>query len=452
MKVVIVGNGKVGLEVTQGLSNENHDVILIDNNMEHLKSVIDKLDVLCYCGNGASYTVQKEAGVEGADLLVAATSLDEINLICCLVARKLNVKHTIARIRNPEYTEQIKVLRDELGVSLSINPEKETALDIARGLRFPGAIKLDSFARGKVELVEIKICDNNPLANRNLSEINKLVKSRVLICAVRRGNEVFIPSGDFTFKIGDKVTFTASPSVINAFFKEVGIQRSKIHNVMIIGGGKISFYLAQQLLKLGMDVKIIENRYERCQYLNEMFPKASVICGDGTDYGLLLEEGLEVADAVISLTGIDEMNIMISMFAQSHSVRKTVTKINRVNYTEILTQTGLDSVVSPKEITAQRIIQYVRAMQNSHGNSNVETMHRIVNNQVEALEFIIKKPDFYVGVPFKDLHFKRNVLIASIVRNGRHIMPYGNDMIQLKDRIVAVTTMENVDDLKDLFE
>lgn len=452
MKIVIVGNGKVGLAITEQLASENHDIILMDNDMSHLQYAIDNLDVMCYCGNAASYDAQLEAGIEGADLLVAATSLDEINLLCCLIAKKLKVKHTIARIRNPEYTQMIQVLREELGLSMTINPELATAVEIERHLRYPGAIKMESFARGRVELVEIKIKEYSPLVNVKLADISSVVSAKILICAVQRGSDVYIPSGDFVLHEGDRINFTARPEEINEFFKQIKVTQNKIHDVMIVGGSKIAYYLAKALLKTGTNVKIVEQNKDRCYKLNEMLPKATIVCGDGTDYNLLVEEGLRFTDGFVALTGMDEMNIVISMYAQSSLVDKTITKVNRISYTDILPRTGLETVMSPKEITAHRIVQYVRAMQNSFGSSNVETMHKIVNGKVEALEFRIKKEASYLGVAFKDLRFKENVLVASIVRKGKQIFPDGNEKMHLNDRVIIVTTINNVNDLKDLIE
>ena len=452
MKIAIVGNGKVGLALTEQLASEDHDIILMDNDMSHLQYAIDNLDVMCYCGNAADYDAMKDAGIEDADLLVAATSQDEINLLCCLLAKKLNVKNTIARIRKPEYAHLSNILRDEMGLSMAINPEKATATEIERLLRYPGAIKVESFARGRVELVEIKIRNYSPLINKRLIDVASEFKSKILVCAVQRGNEVFIPSGSFVLKEGDRINFTAQPHEINKFFSKIKVEQSRIHDVMIVGGGKIAYYLAKTLSTSGINVKIIEQNKEKCLSLNEMLPKVSVIHGDGTDYNLLMEEGLKECDGFVALTGMDEINVIISMYAQSVAVNKTVTKVNRISYTDILPRTGLETVISPKEITTHRIVQFVRAMQNSLGSSNIETMHKIVNNKVEALEFRITKPASYLEVPFKDLRFKKNVLVASIVRKGKHILPDGNEKIYLNDRIIVVTTMQNVDDLEDLFE
>lgn len=452
MKIVIVGNGKVGLALAEQLASEEHDIILMDNDMAHLQYAIDNLDVMCYCGNAADYEAMKEAGIEDADLLVAATSQDEINLLCCLLAKKLNVKHTIARIRKPEYVNLTQVLREDMGLSMTINPERATAVEIERLLRYPGAIKVESFARGRVELVEIKIRDYSPLVDKRLMDIPNLFKSKILVCAVQRGDEVYIPSGSFVLKEGDRINFTAQPHEINKFFSKIKVEQAKINNVMIVGGGKISYYLANALSKGGVSVKVVEQNKDKCLSLNEMLPNISIVHGDGTDYNLLMEEGLRDTNGFVALTGMDEINVITSMYAQSLNVHKTVTKVNRISYADILPRTGLETVVSPKEITAHSIVQYVRAMQNSFGSSNIETMHKIVNGKVEALEFRIKKTASYVNVPFKDLRFKKNVLVASIVRKGKHILPDGNEKMQLNDRIIVVTTMKNVDDLQDLFE
>ncbi len=451
MKIVIVGDGKVGQALTGRLAEEGHDLVVIDSSPEALRTSVEVHDVMGISGNGASYAVQKEAGVEDADLLIAATSGDELNLLCCLVAKKLGARHTIARVRNPDYADQLVMMREDLGLSMTVNPEMAAATEIARMLRFPSALKLDSFARGMVELVEIKVKEGSPLLGQALYTLSSHLGIRILICAVRRGEEVYIPTGSFVLQQGDKISITATPSEMDSLFRKLGIYRHKIHRVMVVGGGRIAYYLAKQLLKLGMSVKIIEKDAARCELLSEALPKARIILGDGSDRELLEEEGIEEMDALVALTGMDEENIIISMYAGTLELGKVVTKINRMSFQEILDSAGIESVISPKGITVNQIVRYVRAMQNSQG-SNVETLHRIVAGRVEALEFNVTADPEVTGIPLKDLRTRQNLLIAGILRGRTIIYPGGNDTIEPGDSVIVVTTGHQLKDLRDILE
>ena len=451
MKIVIVGDGKVGQALTGRLAEEGHDLVVIDSSPEALRTSVEVHDVMGISGNGASYAVQKEAGVEDADLLIAATSGDELNLRCCLVAKKLGARHTIARVRNPDYADQLVMMREDLGLSMTVNPEMAAATEIARMLRFPSALKLDSFARGMVELVEIKVKEGSPLLGQALYTLSSHLGIRILICAVRRGEEVYIPTGSFVLQQGDKISITATPSEMDSLFRKLGIYRHKIHRVMVVGGGRIAYYLAKQLLKLGMSVKIIEKDAARCELLSEALPKARIILGDGSDRELLEEEGIEEMDALVALTGMDEENIIISMYAGTLELGKVVTKINRMSFQEILDSAGIESVISPKGITVNQIVRYVRAMQNSQG-SNVETLHRIVGGRVEALEFNVTADPEVTGIPLKDLRTRQNLLIAGILRGRTIIYPGGNDTIEPGDSVIVVTTGHQLKDLRDILE
>lgn len=451
MKVVICGDGKVGSTLSQQLSMEGHDVVIIDNNEKVVTQSMNTLDVMCIKGNAASRKVQLEAGVDHADLLIAATSGDELNLLCCLIAKKLGAKHTIARVRNPEYSDELRHIKDDLGLSMTINPELAAAREIARSLRFPSAIKVDSFAKGRVELVEFKILDNSPLLGRKLHELPKISRVRVLVCAIMRDGKAIIPDGNFTFEKGDKVTITAKPADIFDFFKAINIRQEPIKKVLIVGGGKIAYYLAQMLNDLNMQVKIIEIDEKQCNLLSELLPNAMIIHADATDQEILVEEGLLNADAYIALTGIDEENILLSLYALSKNVKKVITKVNRINFDDILANVGIESVISPKYITANQIVRYVRAMQNSLG-SNVEALSRIVNNQVEALEFKVCDKFRYHDIPLKDLKFIPNLLIACLTRNGNMIFPDGNESIHIGDSVIVVTTQSGLNDLIDIIQ
>lgn len=451
MYIVIIGDGKVGKTLTEHLSKENHDIVVIDTNPEIIEEIVDEYDVKGIYGNGASYDVQKEAGVDKADLVIAVTSSDEINILCCLVAKKLGASQTIARVRKPEYEHQVYTMRNELGISMAINPELEAAKEISRILRFPSAIKMDTFANGKVDLVEFRILEDSPLVNTNLLEIHNKFQIRVLVCAVQRNDEVFIPKGDFILKAKDYVYITAAQNEISKFFKILSILKEKSKTAMVIGGGKITYYLASKLLESGISVKIIESDEKRCRELSEAYPGVIVINGDGSNQKLLLQEGITSTDSLVALTGFDETNIVVSTFGREHKVDKVIAKIDRFNYGPILEMVGLDSVISPKDITANIIIRYVRAMKSSIG-SEFKTLYRLVGNKVEALEFYISKASSYTSIPLKDLSLKDNVLIASIIRDEKVIIPNGFDTIEENDTVIIFTTNQQIRDLKDILK
>lgn len=452
MKIVIVGDGKVGFTLTQQLSKEGHNVVVIDSSNQALENSVNVLDVIGIHGNGASYAVQMEADVPHCDLLIAATSTDELNLLCCVLARKLGARHTIARVRNPEYSQQLLFMKEELGLSMYVNPELAAANEAARTLSFPSALKVETFAKGRVDLVEIKLRPGSVLNGLPLHALYSKYRVHILVCAVQRDNRVYIPTGDFILKEGDKINITASPREILFFFRAIGILTEKVRNVMIVGGGKIAYYLARSLTESGMRVKIIEIDKERCQQLCQRLPGVMIIHGDGTDEELLREEGIEATDAFVALTDFDEENIIISMYAGTKQVPKVITKINKLSFLDILGNSGIESVISPKHITSNQIVQYVRAMENSFGSSNVETLHRIVNNQVEALEFRVREKSRIVGVPLKNLQLKKDLLIACIVRNSQPIIPGGSSTIEVGDGVIVVTTNPHFQDLCDILK
>ncbi len=452
MNVVIVGDGKVGGTIASQLSGEGHDIIVIDNNTRVLTNASNTMDIISVEGNGASMEVQERAGVPHSDLLIAATSADEVNMLACLVGKKLGAKHTIARVRNPEYFQQINKLKDDLGLSMAVNPELAAAEEISRLLRFPSALKIDTFARGRVELVEIKIPPHSVLDGMPLWAIYKEFQVKILICAVQREGEVYIPSGDFVLQAGDKINLTASHLEIARFFRTIGIFRTGVKSVMIIGGGRVAYYLAKELLSLHVRVKIIEMDYRRCEDLCEVLPEAVIIHGDGTDKELLQEEGLEKTDALVCLTGMDEENIVVSLYAKAKKVSKVIAKINRINFDEILDALDIDGFISPKTIAASNIVRYVRAMQNSVGSSNVETLHKLINDRIEALEFKVREKSSVVGVPLKNLKTKDELLVATIIRGGRVIIPGGNDSIEVGDSVIIVTRNKHLMDLKDILK
>ncbi len=451
MQIIIVGCGNVGATLTEQLSKEGHNIAVIDTDAQRAESVANRFDVMGVVGNGASFNVQKEAGIEDADLLVAVTTSDELNLLCCLIARKTGGCNTVARVRNPIYNREIGYIKEELGLSMVINPEYAAASEIARLLKFPSAIKVDSFAKGRVELLQYKIGQGSVLSGQPLTYISSGLHCDVLICSVERGDEVYIPSGNFELQEKDVITMVASSKKANEFFRKIGMATNRIKNCMIVGGGETTYYLAKQLLPMGISIKIIEQNKERCNELSDLLPQAMIIHGDGTERNLLYEEGLLQAHSFVSWTSLDEENIMLSLFAQSVSKAKTITKVHRIDYDEIIDKLDLGSVLYPKNITAEYILQYVRAMQNSIG-SNVETLYRLIDGKVEALEFRVREHSELVGVPLKELQLKENLLIACINRRGVIITPGGQDTIEVGDTVAVVTTNQGFHDLRDILK
>ena len=452
MKVVVIGNGKVGRTIVEQIRQEGHQVVVVDNDSEVVEDIINELDVTGIVGNGASYDVLKEAGVDKADLVISSTNSDETNILSCLIAQKIGADATVARVRSYEYSNQLNIIRDGLGITMPINPESETANEITKILNFPEAIRVDSFANGHVDLVELFIPEGNQLIGQSLLSIYQKYQIKVLVCAVVRGEEVIIPTGSFTFQAKDKIYITASSrSTLRSFLTKVGLIESKLKSVMIVGGGKISAYLGKELLKNKLDVKIIEEDRERCAELSTLLPDATIIHGDGTDQEVLLEEGLLYTDAIVCLTGSDEENIIVSMFAEQQHVKKIITKVNKASLVGLMESVSLASVVSTKEITASKIISYIRSVKNKRGN-NVITLHKLVNNKVEALEFLVKNNKKLIDIPLKDLKLKENILIAAIIRKNEVIIPSGNDVISVDDKVIVVTTNQFLDELNDILE
>ncbi len=452
MRIVIVGDGKVGSALTEQLGKEGHDIVVIDSNKRVLREAADALDVMVVHGNGATRRVQEMAEVGTSDLLIAATSADEINLLCCIIAKKLGCPHTIARVRNPEYAHQLFFLKDELGLSMMVNPESAAAREIFRLLQFPSFLHRDSFAKGRVEIVEIELRQGSRLIGKRLSELYKSAKVNVLVCSVERGESVHIPDGKFCLREHDKISVTASSADLALLIRNLGLERRKIRNVMIIGGGSsIAYYLAKQLIETGVDVKMIELDQERCLTLAEMLPKATVIQADGSERRILDSEGAAAMDAVVTLTNIDEENLIISMYADFIGVPKVITKINRTEYTEVFRDRGIGQVVSPKELCTNEIVRYVRAMQNTM-EGPVLTLHRIGDGKMEALEFRAGDTTRHLGETLANIKLKPDILIACINRMGNVIIPRGGDQIELGDTVVVVTKADRmIQDINDIF-
>lgn len=451
MKIVIVGCGKVGFSLAKQLSVEDHDITVIDANSRVIEKAQETLDVMSLAGNGAALNIQREARVDEADLLIATTGSDELNLLCCIVAKRLGCKHTISRVRNSDYVDQLRFMRDDLGLSMTVNPEYETARTICRFLQFPSFLKIDSFAKGRVELVELKLTENSGLVGQSLYKLSTDLHLKVLVCVVERDDRVFIPRGDFVLREGDKLNVTAPRTELTKLIRALKISTSKIRNVMVIGGGRISEYLADELIRSGVDVKMIESDAERCAELAAKLPKALVINDDGSSPDVLLSEGIREADAVVTLTGIDEQNLVVSMYAEHIGVSKTVTKLNRGEYGELFTDKELGSTVCPKDIIASQIIRYVRSIDNS--DASIITLHRMVDGKAEAIEFLANSQTVGLDTPIKELRLKKNVLIACINHDGRIIIPSGTDRISCGDTVIIVTTTdEPISELNDIFE
>lgn len=449
LKIIIVGCGKVGANLVDQLSKEGHDITVIDKKAEKIQDITNIYDVMGLVGNGASYSTQMEAGIEETDLIIAVTDSDELNLLCCTVAKRVGKCAAIARVRTPDYSEETGYLREQLGLALIINPELEAAREVARILYLPTALEVNSFAHGQAELVKFKVPEGNLLNGLSLAYLGKNITNDILICAVERNGEVYMPNGDFVLHSGDIVSFVSERHIARDFLKQIGLATRQVKDTMIIGASKAAYYLAKELLNMGISVKIIEKEKENCESLSVKLPKAIIINGDGTDPDILKEEGIETVQSFIPLTGIDEENIMLTLYAKQVSKAKVVTKINRVNYKQVINNLDLGSLVYPKYITSEAIIAYVRAKKNSMG-SNIETLYHMFDSRVEAIEFIVEENSKVSGVPIKDLKLKKDVLISFINHNGHIIIPTGNDEIEDGDTVMIVTKNTGFTDIDDI--
>lgn len=450
MNIIIIGCGKVGITLAELLSAEHHDIVLVDESNQKLQSIPESLDALRVQGNGASINTLMDAGVENADILISVTGSDELNLLCCLIAKKAGKCHTIARVRNPIYNKEIDFIKEKLGISMVINPELTAAGEISRLLRFPSAIKIDTFAKGRVELLKFRIRPEFKLNDMPIYQFGK-IHGNVLICAVERGNGVTIPDGNFVLKDNDVLSVVSSPKSAAEFFRSIGLKTNQVRNTLIVGGGKIAYYTAKFLQEMKIDVRIVEISQQRCEELSELLPEATIIHGDGTDKQLLLEEGLAEAESFVTLTSLDEENILLSLYAQANSNAKLVTKVNKIAFTDIINNLDIGSVIYPKYLTADYILQYVRAMQNSIG-SNVETLYKILDNRAEALEFAIREKSVVTDIPLSELSLKKNLLIGCINRHGKIRIPRGQDSIQVGDTVIIVTTQKGLHDIQDILK
>ena len=448
LNVIIVGCGNVGVTLAERLSGEGHYVTMIDKNADAIKTVSETYDVMGVVGNGSSYRILIEAGIEKADIVIAVTDSDELNLLCCTVAKKVGHCAAIARVRTPDYTDELPYLRSRLGISMIINPELETAREIARLLRLPGAISINSFAKGNVEMVKFKLHDKCVLCGKSIMQVHDVL-SGILVCGVERGDDLTIPGGSFVFEAGDIVSFIAPVRNTQLFFKRISIETKSVSSAMIVGGGRISYYLAKMLIDEGIEVKIIEQDRDRCSYLAEELGDAMVFCGDGTNENLLLESGVKDTESFISLTDIDEENILLTLYAKKTTHAKVITKIDRTNFREVISGLEMDSVVYPRYITTESIIAYARAKHNTLGNRNIETLYRVFDDRAEAIELLVDEKEV-TDIPLMDMHLKKDMLIASINRGGHVFIPSGTDCLMIGDTVIIVTKHTGFDEINDI--
>ncbi len=450
MKIIIAGCGKIGSTIVESLCGEGHDILIIDSDDAVVQELTNVFDVMGICGNCVDSDVLEEANAGSADLYIAVADSDELNMLSCFLARKMGAKNTIARIRTPEYNDKsLSVMKNNLEISVPINPERLAARELFNILKFPSAVKLETFSHRNMEMLEVVLKENSVFDGVKLCDISAKFKANVLICCVQRGDEAFIPDGSFALKSGDKIGIIASHSELQKLFKSSGLFRKQAKNVIILGGSRVAYYLAEMLCEIGISVKIIDKDEKTCELLGDMLPKAVVIRGDGTQQELLMREGMTHTDAFISLTGLDETNILISMFAMRHNVPKVIAKINREELIPMAEELGLDCVVSPKKIVSDVVVSYARAVHNSLG-SNIETLYKLMDDKVEALEFNVREESGVVGVPLRELKLRKNILIIGIIRDRRLITPTGNTEILIGDRVVVITTNHGLSDLSDI--
>lgn len=452
MKIIVAGLGKIGATLVASLVNEGHDVVVIDHDPQVVEDITNIYDVMGVCGNCADTDVLEEAGAKTAELIIAVAGSDELNMLCCFIAKKMGVKSTIARVRAPEYNDQsLGIMKQYLELSLTINPELLAAHELFHILKLPSATKIETFSVRNFEMVEQILKPGSPLDGMKISDLRSKFQAKFLIGAVQRGEDAYIPDGNFVLKAGDKIGLTAEPGEIIKLLKEIGIQPTRAKNVMILGGSRTAFYLAKRLAGSGSEVTLIEKDKQLCEEIAELIPKATIINGDGTNHELLIEEGLHSVDAFVALTGIDEENILLSSYASSEGVPKVISKVNRDTLIPLAEHWGLDTIVTPKKLISDVILQYARALQNSEG-SNMETLYKLMDDKVEALEFNVKADSKVLDKPFKDLQLKPNTLIAAIVRNRKIIIPTGEDCIKAGDKVIVLAANWRVNKLSDILK
>jgi len=451
MRIIVIGAGKVGFTLAEKLIEEEHDVIIIDKDDAVVDHCTGALDALCLRGNGANAKILLEAGVDKANIVIASTESDESNMLACLISKRLGAQYTIARIRDPEFNESLTLLQNELGIDITINPERATALEISRLLRYPFAGSIESFAKGQVEMVEFRALPGDCFIGVKMRDLaaKEPRLPRILYAMVERSNEVMIPNGDFSIQPGDRVFVSSDMITITDYFRFLGRNKQKVRSVMLLGGSRISYYLARLIVPMGIHVTLFELNPDKARSLSEKLPKVDVIQGDGTDQDLLEEQGLSQMDAFVSLSNRDEENLLTGMHAIRSGVPKVISKNSRMAYQEILSDLGLDSVISPQFITSSTILRYVRARENSTG-THIERLYRLVGGKAEAMEFIARKGDKYIGVPLKKIRMKKGTLVSVILRQGKIIVPFGNDHIEEHDHVVIISVTSGITDLNEV--
>lgn len=452
MNIIIIGAGKIGTDLAKSLSNEGHDVTIVDTNSQKLTPLVEKYDIQAVCGSGTHVDVMKEAQADKSDIVISVTQSDENNILVCLIAKKLGAKNTVARVRNPEYSDQFEFMRSELGVSFMINPEFSAALEISRIIQFPDMSNIDTFANGHIDMAGYKISEDSSLCGKSISSISIGKNTNMLICAVERGDEVYIPNGDFILQAKDRIHITGKHKELEKIAKSFSkSKRHSLKNIMIIGSSRMSIYLADMLVALGKDVVIVEKNLTKCKKIFDMVPQATVLNGDANDHDFLISEGLQKMDAVITLTDIDETNFLISLFADKIGIPKTVTKINNNSLAKMLDDIGLDTIISVSDISVSTITQYVRARENV-SSSYMKTLYKLVDGQVEAAEFLAGDYVTFLGTPLSKLKTKENVLIAAINRKNKTIFPSGSDWIENGDHVIVVSKDKKINNLNDILQ
>lgn len=453
MNIIVVGIGKVGYTVAEQLTQENHDITIIDTDESVINDTLQDIDVIGVIGNGATSKTLKDAGVEDSDMVIALTGSDEINILCCLIAKKLGASHTIARVRNPQYSGDLHIIKDSLGLTMAVNPEREAAAEFLRTLEFPVARNVSIFGQGKVDILSFVVNKTCNLIDKPLKDSFAKIKTPALACAVERGNDVFIPDGNFVIRENDTIAVLTSTKTASEFFKKIGFKANDIKNIMIIGGGKIAVYLAKLLNNINVNTTIIEKDLDVAKELSSMLDNINIVHGDGTNRSLLLEEGLKEADAFCCLTGIDEENIVLSLFAKSVNPNaKTIAKVNHGIFREVINKLDIDSVIYPKFTTANIILKQVRAMDSGDHSDNVKTLTRIIDNKIEAIEFSVAHDSRLINKPIQELNIRKNILLGSITRGEKVIIPNGSDILCPDDTVVLITATERLSSLDDILE
>lgn len=453
MQIVIIGNGSLGDSLIEFISRENHNIIVIDENIELINEVVNKYDVMGICGSGASVDIQKDAGVDTADIVISVAGGDELNILCCIIAKKLGAKHTIARVRDPRYLNQQSFMQSGLGIDVIVNPEYEAAREAGRLIRFPAAMKLEKFAQGKVEVLDIQIGKDHPFVDQPLEKFKSKYNTNALICAARRGDDVIIPGGDYVIKEGDTISLAASRQDMTALFRKIGLVGKQLHDIVIIGGESTAKYLAKHLTETGFKVKMIEQNEDVCEELAELFPKATVICGDPTDPDVLDDEGIEAADACVVMTQSDQRNFIISMFAKTRNVKKIIAKLSSDTFVKLADNAGIDSNITPEMLIASKVIRYIRGLAGmaEHANSGrLKSLHKLAVGRVEALEFSVEDDFSCLSIPLRSVKLKKNLIIAALIRENNVIYPNGETTLESGDSVIVMTTHEQLCDLDDI--